>query len=912
MLHDDVEVVIRSADDSSEKQIQDIRWFEDNGFDIIIASPNEAEPLTPVINEVMERGVPVIVFDRNVIGDNCTAFRGADNHGIGRMAANYMLSHVGPNARVIEISGNLGSTPALDRRRGFNEALADAPGASVVASASGFWNDERAARAADSLLAIYPDVDAVYAHNDRMAVAAADVAARRGLDPYIIGIDGAPSIGMKAVADGKIDATFIYPTEGYNLIRTAIDILNNKPFEREVFSPASSAVDRTNADILILQDKSLKAETSKIESLKSKVDEYWQKHSIQTTFLYVSVSVLILLSLFLFLFLRAYWQKKRQQAILIQQNRELEEQRDREASFNHILQTERDKQVELNHSLEVERDKQVRLNEEIKEATHSKLVFFTNVSHDLRTPLTLIAEPVSSLAAADNLTPAQKSLVAIADRNVSILKRLINQVLDFRKYENGKSTLNLVEVNLPALIADWTDAFRPIAKNRHIRLSLNVPETIGDDQTMAVDVDKVERVFFNLLSNAFKHTPDNGDISVSVSFSDSTVSLSVTDTGSGISAADLPNIFGRFFQADKVNPQGSGIGLSLAKAFVELHGGKIDVSSRLGAGSTFTVSLPLKHVAVSPAAEKFTVNSSALADTAAELCDDPALPSPAPDRQRDGSELPLLLAVDDNADMLSLLANVLGDSYNIITASNGAEGLRKAAKYIPDLIICDVMMPVMDGFECCRRIKHEVSTSHIPVLLLTACSLDEQRVSGYESGADAYLPKPFSSAVLSARCASLIKNSRRIRRLWHDSLNVSSENPAVRPESPDTAAMATLPSATTPSLSKIDSEFYSRFVAIFNSHIADAEMNVDALAAEMGLGRSQFYRKIKALTNYSPVELIRLLRLREARHRLLTTEKSISEIAYATGFSTPAYFTRCYREEFNETPTATRQSVSQV
>ncbi len=1020
MLHDDAEVVIRSADDSNEKQIADIRWFADNGFDIIIAAPNEAEPVTPVIDEVMSRGIPVIVFDRNVTGDNYTAFRGADNHGTGLHAARYMLSHVGPDAKVLEITGNLGSTPAQDRRNGFMQGIAGSPGVKVVASASGLWDYDHAYATADSLLSIYPDVNVIYAHNDRMAIAAADAAARHGVDPYIIGIDAAPEIGMKAVADGKIDATFIYPTEGDALIRTALDILEHRPFERVERVPVASAVDRSNADILILQNKSLQAETSKIKTLKSKVDAYWEKHSIQTTFLYVTLGILLLLFVFMFLFLRAYWQKQRQQRLLVEQNHELQRQRDREVQLNQALQVEKDKQielnqklkvekdkqvdlnqklqvekdkqielnqklkvekdkqVELNQKLKVEKDKQVELNQELQEATQSKLMFFTNVSHDLRTPLTLIAEPVRRLMGAPNLTPQQTSLISIADRNLRILHRLINQILDFRKYENGKSTLHLTEAPIITLLSDWTEAFRAVARIRHIRLTLQPPtpapappspesglpastspesspesfssgERAQLDLSIAIDIDKIERVFFNLLSNAFKHTPDNGSITVTTLLAPDSLTISVADTGCGIPAEDLPNIFGRFFQVDKVHPNGSGIGLSVAKAFVELHGGTIAATSEPGHGSTFTVTLPLRHIAALP--DPAAASTITPADVTAELTPtelpstpplsptppsalsspsataSPAFPSssptqdpgrawpagcgattvahcvPAPEAP-DPTDLPLLLAIDDNADILALLTSLLDSDYRIITAADGAEGIRKAAKYIPDLIICDVMMPVMDGLECCRRIKGEVSTSHIPVLMLTACSMDEQRVSGYESGADGYLSKPFSTEVLRARCASLIANRRRIKAIWTASPSSSS------PKSGSSGENLQVFTSPPTSLSRIDSDFYNRFLSIFRERIGDPDINVDALAAEMGLGRSQFYRKIKALTNYSPVELIRLLRLREARHLLLTTERTISEIAYSTGFSTPAYFTRCYREEYAETPTATRQSLT--
>lgn len=866
MFHDNAEIEIRSADDSNEKQIEDIRYFADNGFDIIIAAPNEAEPITPVVDEVMARGIPVVIFDRNVVGDNYTAFQGAHNDSIGYQAAQYARSLTGPDARVIEIFGNPGSTPAQERHNGFKAGMGLYPDMKLVASGHGDWDYGKANDVADSLLALYPDVDLIFAHNDRMAIAAADVAARRGLDPYIIGIDAAPEIGMKAVSEGRIDATFLYPTEGYRLIRTALDILEGRPYERVVRLPAASAVDKSNADILNLQNESLKEETSKIKELKSQVDHYWDQHSIQSTFLYVTLSILALLFIVLFLFLRVFWLNRRQQKMLVEQNHELERQRDNEKS----------------------------LNEQLNEATQSKLRFYTNVSHDLRTPLTLIAEPVRQLSEAGNLTPQQKTLARIADKNVKILRRLINQVLDFRKYENGKLDLNLVEVDICRLVEDWTDAFNAVGRQRHMKLSL---ECAADAPAhVAIDVDKIERVFFNLVSNAFKYTPDNGEIAINLSFTDADMILSVSDTGRGISAEDLGNIFDRFFQVDKVHPNGSGIGLSLAKAFVELHGGAITAVSEPGKGSVFTVSLPLRHVADKAEAMTGGITDS---DVTAELArvDSPALPEMPQVSEADGGDQPLLLVIDDNEDILVMISQLLSDTYRVITSANGADGVRMAARYVPDIVVCDVMMPVMDGMECCRRIKEEVSTSHIPVLMLTACSMDEQRVQGYESGADGYLSKPFDAAVLRARCTSLVENRRRIREVWMNG------SPEIRPAHRTPAKVPGAPSA-------IDSDFYNRFLEIFRERMSDADVSVDALAAEMGLGRSQFYRKIKALTNFSPVELIRTIRLKEGRNMLLTTEKTVSEIAYATGFSTPAYFTKCYHEAYGETPSDTRAGLT--
>lgn len=858
MFHEDAVAEIRSADDSSAKQIADIRYFVDNGFDIIIVSPNEAEALTPIIKEVYEKGIPVVIFDRNINGDTYTARIGVDDRGLGRSAAHYALHISGKGAKAIEIYGLKGSTPAEGRHEGFVSEF-EKNGGTLLTSVASNWNKEDAEAAVDSLLEIYSDVDLIYAHNDRMAIGASEVARRHGRrDIRIIGIDAAPNIGIKAVADSVIDATFLYPTEGHRLIQTALAILKNEPYKKETILPVSSAVDLTNADILLLQNEALKEEIGKMKLLKAQVDDYWAQHSSQTSLFYASIAIIVLLFGVGFLLLRAYWQRSRHQKELMARNRLLEE----------------------------EKNKQTQLNEQLRIATQSKLVFFTNVSHDLRTPLTLIAEPVAQLAEAGNLTPQQSTLIRIANKNIKILQRLINQILDFRKYENGKLGLTLIETDFSRIVGDWMESFYSVARKRDIKLTLVGPAQ-ETPVVMAIDVEKIERVFFNLLSNAFKYTPDNGSITVSYESDGDNLTFRVADTGEGISDRDLGNIFDRFYQVDRINPKGSGIGLSLAKAFVELHGGAISVESTLNVGTEFTVKLPVRHVSETVAEDDRTIVRE---DAGAELDNIES------DFTFDENK-PLVLIIDDNRDIQKLVGELLASDYNIIAAPNGREGVRLAARYVPDLIICDVMMPVMDGLECCRRIKEEVSTSHIPVLMLTACSLDEQRVEGYESGADGYLPKPFNSSVLKSRCASLIANRKRIKDLWQSGpFPVTSDR---RPKAIESLGTT-----------DVDSDFYRRFLDILMKEIGNQDLNVDMIASKMGLERSQFYRKIKSLTNYAPVELIRRLRLQRGRELLLTTDRTVAEIAYETGFSTPAYFTKCYRDAYGETPSQARANLA--
>ncbi|MDE7397381.1 MAG: substrate-binding domain-containing protein, partial [Muribaculum sp.] len=567
MFHDNTVVEILSADDNNDKQIADLRYFADNDFDIIIAAPNEADALTPVISEIYESGIPVLLFDRGIHGDSFTAFQGADNIEVGRSAAKLIYSMTDGDARIIEIRGLKGSTPAEERHSGFRAVTDSIASMDVVGSAYGNWNAEDAAVVADSLLRMHPEANVVYAHNDRMAIAASEVVRAAGRnDIKIIGIDAAPEIGVRAVADSIIDATFLYPTEGSRLIRTAIDILSGTPVQRIVKLPAASVVDRSNADILLLQNEELKEEAEKIAVLKEQVEAYWLRHSAQTTLLYAAIVIVVLMVVLIFMLLRAYWVRRQHQISLAEQNRELQ----------------------------LQRDQVIELNRQLREATQSKLMFFTNVSHDLRTPLTLISGPIEQLLDADNMTPVQKAMVKLANKNLRILTRLTNQILDFRKYENGKLDMTLSEVDLTGMMKEWCESFESIAVSRDIRFTTDFELT--DVPTAAVDVEKLERVMFNLISNAFKYTPSNGEISVEMKHTGDNIEIVVADTGKGISADDLPHIFERFFQVDKINPNGSGIGLALAKAFVEMHGGTLAAESRQGKGSRFIVTLPIKHV----------------------------------------------------------------------------------------------------------------------------------------------------------------------------------------------------------------------------------------------------------------------------------------------------------------------------
>lgn len=858
--HPNVQLDIRNADNNSHRQQEDVRFFIDNDYDLIILAPNESEPLVGVVEEAKSKGIPVVTFDRQVSSDSFTAHMEVDNYALGKGVVKYARTLGKGPLKILEIRGPQSASPAQLRHEGFIDGVKENPNMEVVASVYGEWDYERARVLTDSLISLYPEINLVYAHTDHMALGASKALKDHGRkDVAIIGIDGFPHQGIKGVSEGDLTATFLYPTEGQRLLQLALAVLEGKPYERFTRVAPLSPIDSSNADILLAQDNLLNEETAKITLLNDKIDKQLIRYSSQKMLLWAFVAIALLLCGLVFVLLRSIYTNRLHQQELENKNEQLQE----------------------------EKDKQEKLYLQLSEATRSKLMFFTNVSHDLRTPLTLIAGPVEQVAEDPCLTPRCRSLMQLTKKNVVILRRLIDQILDFRKYENGKSDMKLSEVVFPHLLKEWAEAFTEVARKHDIRLTIDIKDK--NVPSIAVDVEKMERVFFNLMSNAFKHTPDNGKISVSFKQTDSTVSYSVKDTGSGIASDEVERIFDRFYQVESANPRGSGIGLALTKAFVELHGGSITVISEKGEGSEFIVSFPIYHTE-----EKRVVDSHiSREDVEMEL---------APVELNDDSfsnDKPTLLIIDDNRDIRTLISSQLGEDYNVITASDGLQGIRMATKYVPDIILCDVMMPGINGLECVKELKEEVSTSHIPVLMLTACVLDEQRVAGYEHGADAYLSKPFNLDVLIARCRNLLTNRKRIRELY------GKGKVETRLKERAVAKKDTQPSHRP---NDVESEFYSRFVELVQERLSDSDLQVSEIASQMGLGQSQFTRKIKALTNYTPVELIRSLRLQKAKTLLLSSEKTVSEIAYAVGFTSLAYFSKCYREAFGCSPTDTRET----
>ena len=851
LFYDGVEVEIRTAKDNNRNQIADIKYFIDKKVDLLIVAPNEAAAITPVVEKAYRQGIPVVVIDRKILSDKYTAFVGADNYEIGKDVGQYILNRLHGKGKVLEITGLEGSTPAMERHKGLTDVLKEEPGIEITASVDGAWLQSVAGEKMDSVFQTNKNIDLVFAQNDRMAIGAYLSARQQQLEKEMlfVGIDALPGkeYGVEQIINGVLDATFIYPTGGDKVVQVAMDILEKRPYERDT-KLSTALVDKTNARVMQLQTDHITEQDGKIERLNNQVNEYLSRYSAQTMFLYACLIILLLFAALLAIIVRAYWTKNRMNMELSRQKKKLEEQR----------------------------DQLINLSKQLEEATHAKLVFFTNVSHDFRTPLTLVADPVEQLLEDKALTPRQQSLLKVVHKNVHILLRLVNQILDFRKYENDKLELVRANMNLRVQLQEWSHSFQTLALKKHIHFVLEVNDDRAD-YLMAVDAEKMERVYFNLLSNAFKFTPENGTITVTLSTLTKEeggryARLVVADTGSGISVQHIRHIFDRFYQID-VNHAGSGIGLALAKAFVELHGGEITADSVEGKGTVFTVDIPMTLVE-EPSAD-LVQEPRITQQTVVEELEDMETEEQIPDENKE-----CILIIDDNADVRDYVKSLLKEEYTVIEAPDGRAGLKKAMKYVPDAIICDVMMPVMDGLECCRKLKTELQTSHIPVMLLTACSLDEQRIQGFECGADSYISKPFNSKLLLVRLRNLMDNHKRLKQFFGDKTTLSKE-----------------------SVSDVDKGFVDRFRELIEENLADSELSVEDLGGKMGLSRVQLYRKIKALTNYSPNELVRIARLKKAASLLASSEKTISEITYEVGFTSPSYFTKCYKEYFGESPT---------
>ena len=551
--------------------------------------------------------------------------------------------------------------------------------------------------------------------------------------------------------------------------------------------------------------------------------------------------------------------------------------------------------IRLNKKQAITLERNMRLQE--KALTEEKFQFFTNISHEFRTPLTLIMNPINDIIRDDslNLPIRIKEKHHIIYKNTDRLYRLINELLDFRKLELNKTRVSARQINLVDFTKNVLSYFKEEAITNDIDLNLDADLL---DITVWADEKMLEKIIFNILSNAIKTTPKGGTINVDLQSTDKlyilplvnetkpikVVEIIISDTGAGIAQEEVKRIFERFYQAENLNKGyygGTGIGLEVVREFVNLHKGKIEVESEVGKGSTFKIILPAGK-------SHFEESEIATEKIEQQLKNEQFTPTNSPiEKEKNSTENQssykyTLLVVEDNVELRDYLKNEIGNDYKVLTAENGKKGLEIAKESLPDIIVTDVIMPGMDGFEFCKKIKTDISTSHIPLLMLTAKAKIDDRMEGIELGADAYMVKPFDMRLLRLRLSQLI-TSRQL--IFNKYFSLITDIP------------------TNINTTSLDKEFIEKVLNYINDNIGNPDLNVELLAAQLNLSRSQFYRKIKALTNQTANEFLRNIRLQKAKQIIEKGNTNISEVCYKVGFSSPSYFSKCFKSYFGLLPT---------
>jgi len=841
----EIELIIRDANDDNSKQIKDIQELVDSKIDILIVSPNEADQLTPIVEEVYRKGIPVIVIDRKINSESYTAFIGADNLSIGREAGFFATELLNGNGKILEITGLQGSTPAIERSRGFHEIINTYPQISSVKTIEGAWLEDKTLRITDSLFRTFTDFDLIFAHNDFMANAASSSALKHNLKPYIIGVDGMNISmgGVDMVIKGLIDGTIFYPTGGDRAIQLSIDILAGNQYEKNNIL-STFRIDKSNARTIWLQGQQMQVQQNKIDMQSDRLDSLTSVLSKRNILLVLTYIIIILLVVVVFIIFSNLRNKNKMNALLNEKNKTINQQ-------NKIITKQRDDSVNL-----------LIIAEEAKE---NKLRLFTDLSHEFRTIVTLITNPVKDLldTAQDEVT---KGKLRVLQRSSERLARLTDGILKFRNIDENKYHLIYVHANISKFVENVIETFQEHANKKDIKLISEIAQEIYCE----FDVGVIEKVLYNLLSNAIKFTPNSGSVSISLKSSNFKIVIVVKDTGCGIPKNDIPFIFDRFYKSNSsgnnsVNDK-IGIGLALCKELLQLHGGYINVTSIEQKGSTFTVTIPQFHQISEKDAQVGYANTGSFYNEN----------NIKPDYKK------TVLIVEDNPDVLIVLADIISKHYKVITASNGREGLNLTLKKSPNLVISDILMPVMDGMQMCIEIKKNLGTCHIPIVLLTAIDSQENTIKGFDIGADAYITKPFNEFLLLSNIRNLIESREKLKSFFCPS-------PFFR--------------NLLESKNSEKEEFLKECLNNIYENLQNEDYTMTNLSDKMNMSRSSLYRKMKEVSSIKPVDFIKKAKLNYAAKMLVKGNGyTINEISWRSGFNDPKYFSKCFMQEYGVNP----------
>lgn len=851
-FHPDATLLYADAKGDNLLQIEQIKKFLKQDIDLLIVSPNEAEPLAPIVNAIYQQNIPVIVIDRKTSSNLYNAYVGADNIAIGHLAGKYIINTLHGKGNISIVTGLKGTSASIEREKGLRESLRDYPHIKIEHVLEGQWEREKARAVAHANIERLANSDLIFAFNDQMALGVRESLTQfgQGNNTIIIGVDAlpGPGNGLEQINNNHIQASMLYPTGGAEAIRTAVAILQKKPYQRDNLL-GTLVIDSNNSQLMTLQSDKIQDQQADIDKQQALITEQNKIYNDQKSILNILIISLVMAVVF-----------GGVSIIVIKSN--LNKNKDLETQNREILQ----QQQQL-----------IDLSEEVKKAADAKSNFFTNVSHEFKTPLTLILAPVEEMLNEKGITQNAKEQLHRIKRNSSKLLQLINELIDIHKISKSKISLQATPVQIDAFIQQVIATFKPLSIQNRIAVSYTNRAQLKE---LWLDEYLWEQVMSNLLSNAFKFTEKNGQIAVLLERDplDDYVYLRVTDNGRGISPEHIDQVFDPFFQGG-YNPDGSGIGLSYVQEIVHLHHGEITVSSTLHAGSCFSIRHPIGYLhlredELGPAKPAIPSgsNQSLPAYTSDLIEEDVCFTS---------SKLPTILIIDDHVDIRIFLKDLLKQDYNIYTAENYDRAVQIATSKYPDLILSDVMLPDKSGIDLLKRLKFDAQTSHIPIVLLTAINSDEGKIAGVKAMADAYLTKPFSPDHLKAVIENLLYLRRELKQRY-----ISEIEP-------------------TDALSRDHSEHDKRFLnslsAVVETRLSDAKLSVEDISSELQLSRVQLYRKVKTLLQCSVNEYVLQRRIKKAQH-LIIAGFNVNEVAEKVGFSSSAYFTSAFKKHCGMTP----------
>jgi signal transduction histidine kinase/DNA-binding response OmpR family regulator len=863
-FHNNVELIYKNADGNSEKQIVQIEELIKENIDLLIISPNEVKPLTPITEKVYNKGIPVVVVDRRVDSKQYTAFVGASNFEVGQNAGIYAASILQRKGNVIEVTGIPDASPVIDRHNGFMDIIDRYPEIKYLKRIDNYATaintpENAPENEVEKFLKTNSNIDLIYAQNDFMAFDVYNICKKLGLEKKIkiIGIDGLPmkGDGIDMVENKYISATVLYPTGGQEAVATAVNILEKKPYKKEN-QLYTTIIDSTNIRITKLQNEKVLAQQADIDRSQKKIETQAIITSNQTKIIYaisMTLALALVMGSILFFSLR---ENKKINARLALQNEEIVNQR------NQLIE----------------------LGNKAKEATDAKFNFFTNISHELRTPLTLILGPLEEALSSPKLHFTVKSLLEMVKKNAIRLLRLVNQLMDFRKIEEAKMKLRASENNITEFVTEITNAFAEIATKKKISFRVDSKDT---SLKVWFDVNMLDKILFNILSNAFKYTNDHGSITVSVDKdnTNTTAIIKIEDSGIGMGPETLEHAFDLFYQGNEGTYKGTGLGLALSKELITLHHGSIKIKSEKWKGATFEISMPLgkEHLEENETERETASYFLNYEDAKIYTNEAETLKSIPPEEvvSTTGKDYSILL-IEDNMEIRLFLKSQLGKNYEIIEAENGNVGLNQAYEIVPDIIISDILLPGKDGMLITETLKNDIRTSHIPIIILTAKGSIEQQIEGLKLKADAYIVKPFNVQYLEETIKNLIRNRETLK--YHYSSELPNE------------------SLRGTASKKIDRKFVNEFSSIVESNIANENFEVDDICKEIGISRVQLYRKVKAVLGLNINDYILSVRMQKAKYLLLNEDLTISEISFKVGFSSQAYFSTVFKSKFGATP----------